>query len=134
MGSEPPGAKYYTLPEKENPRPLLSVTGQDPLWDAVLNTPLRVDDRTNEILIPQALKGFSHTPGIREELLQYLYLSWKLNAQANVFPPLELKRMFRDKGGFKPDPRTEVNESVNYSAHPRKVKLNQEAAACGLTG
>ena len=71
---------------------------------------------------------------IREELLQYLYLSWKLNAQANVFPPLELKRMFRDKGGFKPDPRTEVNESVDYSAHSRKVKLRQEAAARGLTG
>ena len=134
VGSEPPGAKYYTLPEKENPRPLLSVTGQDPLWDVVLNTPLRVDERTNEILSPQALKGFSDTPGIREELLQYLYLSWKLNAQANVFPPLELKHMFRDTGGFKPDPRTEVNESVDYSAHPRKVKLHQEAAARGLTG
>ena len=97
MGSEPPGAKYYTLPEKENPRPLLSVTGQDPLWDAVLNTPLRVDDRTNEILSPQALKGFSHTPGIREELLQYLYLSWKLNAQLMSAHHLSLNACFVTK-------------------------------------
>ena len=44
--------------------------------------------------------------------------------------------MFRDKGGFKPDPRREVNESVDYSAHPNivfgSIKVHFEITTMGV--
>ena len=42
------------------------------------------------------------------------------------------QHFFCDDGGFKPDPRTEVKESVDDPVHRGKVKLHQAAATRGL--
>ena len=86
-----------------------------------------MEDSTNRIVAPPELKNFYTYRGFREELLQY-----SMPKLTSTGPPLKEKYVFRDDGRFRPDPRTEVNESVDYSVQPRKVKLQQEAAARGL--
>lgn len=110
VGCKSPAPMYKSLYEKtldeiSESRPLLSVTGKDPLWDEVLATSIMVVDSTNEIVSPAELKGYRFTPSSREELLQYLYLTRKLNSQAQV-----------------------------KAVHPSKVEVHQKAAACGLSG
>ena len=55
-------------------KPLLSVTGEDPVWNEVLATPITVEDSTNRIVAPPELKDFYTCRGFHEELLHYLYI------------------------------------------------------------